>query len=73
VEDRIKQVFGVKIKLENKEDALRAGMSADIFSRMLNDQILQGVCLTRQAEPAFVSDTVASPGVSQKRPYKLND
>ena len=31
VEDRIKQVFGVKIKLENKEDALRAGMSADIF------------------------------------------
>ena len=31
VEDRIKQVFGVKIRLENKEDALRAGMSADIF------------------------------------------
>jgi HlyD family secretion protein len=31
VEDRIKQVFGVKIKLENKEDALRAGMSADIY------------------------------------------
>jgi HlyD family secretion protein len=31
VEDRIKQVFGVKIKLDNKEDALRAGMSADIF------------------------------------------
>ncbi len=31
VEDRIKQVFGVKIHLENKEDALRAGMSADIF------------------------------------------
>ena len=31
VEDRIKQVFGVKIRLENKEDVLRAGMSADIF------------------------------------------
>jgi HlyD family secretion protein len=31
VEDRIKQVFGVKIRLENKEDSLRAGMSADIF------------------------------------------
>ena len=31
VEDRIKQVFGVKIRLENKEDTLRAGMSADIF------------------------------------------
>ncbi len=31
VEDRIKQVFGVKIRLDNKEDALRAGMSADIF------------------------------------------
>ena len=31
VEDRIKQVFGVKIRLENKEDALRAGMSADIY------------------------------------------
>lgn len=31
VEDRIKQVFGVKIKLKNEEDALRAGMSADIF------------------------------------------
>jgi HlyD family secretion protein len=31
VEDRIKQVFGVKIHLDNKDDALRAGMSADIF------------------------------------------
>jgi HlyD family secretion protein len=31
VEDRIKQVFGVKIRLDNKEDKLRAGMSADIF------------------------------------------
>ena len=31
VEDRIKQVFGVKVRLENKEDALRAGMSADIY------------------------------------------
>jgi RND family efflux transporter MFP subunit len=31
VEDRIKQVFGVKIRLENKEDTLRAGMSADIY------------------------------------------
>lgn len=30
VEDRIKQVFGVKIRLENAEDKLRAGMSADI-------------------------------------------
>jgi HlyD family secretion protein len=31
VEDRIKQVFGVKVHFENKEDTLRAGMSADIF------------------------------------------
>src|SRR2546423_9463047 len=31
VEDRIKQDFGVKIHLDNKEDDLRAGMSADIF------------------------------------------
>src|SRR5438270_2467464 len=31
VEDRIKQVFGVKIRLENNDDVLRAGMSADIF------------------------------------------
>ncbi len=31
VEDRVKQVFGVKIRLNNSEDALRAGMSADVF------------------------------------------
>lgn len=31
VEDRIKQVFGVKIRLENRDDKLRAGMSADVF------------------------------------------
>lgn len=31
VEDRIRQVFGVKIRLENKEDKLRAGMAADVF------------------------------------------
>ncbi|MEP6936878.1 MAG: efflux RND transporter periplasmic adaptor subunit [Chthoniobacterales bacterium] len=31
VEDRIRQVFGVKIRLENPEDKLRAGMSADVF------------------------------------------
>ena len=31
VEERIKQVFGVKIRLENKEDKLRAGMSADVL------------------------------------------
>jgi HlyD family secretion protein len=31
VEDRIKQVFGVKIRLDNKDDTLRAGMSADIY------------------------------------------
>src|SRR5262249_15246814 len=29
VEDRIRQVFGVKIRLQNREDKLRAGMSAD--------------------------------------------
>jgi HlyD family secretion protein len=29
VEDRIRQVFGVKIRLPNREDQLRAGMSAD--------------------------------------------
>jgi HlyD family secretion protein len=31
VEDRIKQVFGVKIDLDNSEDKLRAGMSADVY------------------------------------------
>ena len=31
VEDRIRQVFGVKIRLQNAEDNLRAGMSADVF------------------------------------------
>ena len=30
VEDRIKQVFAVKVRLDNRSDALRAGMSADI-------------------------------------------
>ncbi|PYJ08993.1 MAG: hypothetical protein DMF06_11345 [Verrucomicrobia bacterium] len=30
VEERIKQVFGVKIRLSNKDDKLRAGMSADV-------------------------------------------
>ncbi|MDQ3118364.1 MAG: efflux RND transporter periplasmic adaptor subunit [Verrucomicrobiota bacterium] len=30
VEDRIRQVFGVKIRLENRDDKLRAGMSVDI-------------------------------------------
>ncbi len=30
VEDRIRQVFGVKIRLENREDKLRAGMSVDV-------------------------------------------
>ncbi len=31
VEDRIRQVFGVKIRLENHGDKLRAGMSADVI------------------------------------------
>ena len=31
VEDRIRQVFGVKIRLVNPEDELRAGMSADVY------------------------------------------
>ena len=30
VEDRIRQVFGVKIRLQNRDDKLRAGMSVDI-------------------------------------------
>jgi HlyD family secretion protein len=30
VEDRIRQVFGVKIRLENRDEKLRAGMSADV-------------------------------------------
>jgi HlyD family secretion protein len=30
VEERIKQVFGVKVRLANEEDRLRAGMAADI-------------------------------------------
>jgi HlyD family secretion protein len=31
VEDRIRQVFGVKVRLPNNDDHLRAGMSADVF------------------------------------------
>jgi len=31
VEDRIRQVFGVKIRLPNDDDRLRAGMSADVY------------------------------------------
>lgn len=31
VEDRIRQVFGVKIRLPNNDDHLRAGMAADVF------------------------------------------
>jgi HlyD family secretion protein len=31
MEDRIKQVFGVKVRLDNSEDKLRAGMSADVY------------------------------------------
>ncbi|MEP6821154.1 MAG: efflux RND transporter periplasmic adaptor subunit [Chthoniobacterales bacterium] len=31
VEDRIRQVFGVKIRLENHDEKLRAGMSADVI------------------------------------------
>src|SRR5438128_10471711 len=31
VADRIKQVFGVKIRLPSDEEKLRAGMSADVF------------------------------------------
>lgn len=31
VEDRIRQVFGVKIRLQNRDDKLRAGMSADVY------------------------------------------
>lgn len=31
VEDRIRQVFGVKIRLESRDDKLRAGMSADVI------------------------------------------
>ena len=31
VEDRIRQVFGVKIRVQNRDDKLRAGMSADII------------------------------------------
>ena len=31
VEDRIRQVFGVKVRLPNDDDRLRAGMAADIY------------------------------------------
>ena len=30
VEDRIRQVFGVKIRLQDHQDKLRAGMAADV-------------------------------------------
>jgi HlyD family secretion protein len=38
VEDRIKQVYGVKVRLDNKEDQLRAGMSADIYFPNVGNQ-----------------------------------
>jgi len=31
MEDRIKQVFGVKVRLDNHEGLLRAGMATDVF------------------------------------------
>ena len=31
VDERVKQVFGVKVRLENSANALRAGMAADVF------------------------------------------
>jgi membrane fusion protein YbhG len=31
VEDRVRQVFGVKVRLPNNDDRLRAGMSADVY------------------------------------------
>lgn len=38
VEDRVKQVFGVKVRLDNAQDKLRAGMSADVlFERVPRD------------------------------------
>ena len=30
VEDRVKQVFGVKVRLENPDGVLRAGMSGEV-------------------------------------------
>jgi len=30
VEERVKQVFGIKVRLKNDADKLRAGMSADV-------------------------------------------
>ncbi len=31
VDERIKQVFGIKVRLDNHEAKLRAGMAADVF------------------------------------------
>lgn len=36
VEDRVRQVFGIKVRLPNVEDDLRAGMSADVSFPGLN-------------------------------------
>jgi RND family efflux transporter MFP subunit len=36
VEDRIRQVFGVKIRLPNNDDRLRAGMAADVYFPNVN-------------------------------------
>jgi HlyD family secretion protein len=36
VEDRIRQVFGVKVRLKNTEDQLRAGMAADVYFSKVN-------------------------------------
>ena len=38
VEERIQQVFGVKVRLENPEGRLRAGMSADVFFPSVADR-----------------------------------
>ena len=41
VEDRIRQVFGVKIRLQNHDDKLRAGMSADVTFPNVPEQMNQ--------------------------------
>lgn len=38
VEERVKQVFGVKVRLENPDGALRAGMAADVVFEARNPQ-----------------------------------
>jgi len=56
VEDRIRQVFGVKMRLENRDDKLRAGMSADVtFPNVPTDEFESQKCCTAWSFSGFLA------------------